>query len=191
MTKKSGVPVIHTVRAMDVCSFTGPSTRVLSRMRDSPAHQLIVVRSGVYGATVDTPRRRETLRAEAGDVVLWPSGTDHTDMSESGRPLRCIVIWLTGFDPPAGLPFRARDTEHVIDLLAGRLLALAHEPDRKGVLGAEAHAYTSAILAAVKAAVAGVGSEMNKPYTSEQSPRQPHVSSRGMRVMANYMREMD
>lgn len=35
----------------------------------------------------------------------------------------------------------------MIDLLGNRLLALAHEPARKGALGAEADAYASAILA--------------------------------------------
>ncbi len=130
----------------DVCFFVGPSERVLSRLSRNPA-QLIVVLGGVYSADVDAAGGRERIRATAGDVVLWPAGQDHTDASEPGRPLRCIVIWFYWPMPPAGLPFQMRDHAHVIETLAHRLLALAHEPTRLTELGAEADAYLNAMLA--------------------------------------------
>jgi AraC-like DNA-binding protein len=138
---------LAAARALDVCSFTGPARRVMSRQKSYPAHQLIVVTGGVYMAGVDSECGRETIRAEAGDVVLWPERMDHTDQSVAGRPLHCIVVWLEWPLPALDLPFQVRDADHVIDLLAHRLLMLAHEPARKTVLGAEADAFVSAILA--------------------------------------------
>jgi AraC-like DNA-binding protein len=143
----SSDPLKLSAKALDVCSFTGPSQRVLSRQKGSPAHQLIVVTGGVYKATVDRERRRETIRAEAGDVVFWPAGVDHTDQSEEGHPLRSIVIWVQWPLPSWRLPLKVHDTEKVIDTLAHRLLMLAHEPARTTVLGEEADAFVSSILA--------------------------------------------
>ena len=146
MTNNSNSLRSIVAKALDVCLFTGPSQRVLSRIRHSPA-QLIVVTGGAYTATVDTKGGRQQIRAAAGDVVFWPAGVDHTDGSEEGKPLHCITVWLNWCNPPPDLPFVVRDTEHVIDLLANRLLTLAHEPARRTVLGAEADAYLSAIVA--------------------------------------------
>ncbi len=143
----SSDPLKLSAKALDIYSFTGPSQRVLSRQKGSPAHQLIVVTGGVYKATVDRERRRETIRAEAGDVVFWPAGVDHTDQSEEGHPLRSIVIWVQWPLPSRRLPLKMHDTEKVIDTLAHRLLILAHEPARKTVLGEEADAFVSSILA--------------------------------------------
>ncbi len=109
--------------------------------------RLIVVVSGVYRATVDTARGRQYIRAEPGHVVLWPRGTEDTDESEPGKPLRCLCMELHWPNMPPDLPFMVRDSEHMIDLLANRLLARAHDPVRKGVLDWVAHAYLAALLA--------------------------------------------
>jgi AraC-like DNA-binding protein len=127
--------------------FRGPAHRVLSRRRRTAAAQIIVVVSGVYKATYDTPGGLRSLRAEAGDVVFWPAGSEDTDESEPGRPLHCIAIYLRWPGAPANLPRLARDTEHVFDLLARRLLAAVHSPARKAGLGAVADAYLNAMLA--------------------------------------------
>ncbi len=131
----------------DVCFFVGPDSRVLSRNKHSPANQFIVVTGGVYRAIVDSPSGVTNLRAAAGNVVYWPEGLDHTDQSETGNPLRCIVIWFRWSNSPSGLPFMIQDADHVIDRLANRLLSLAHEPHYRTELGAESNAYLHAILA--------------------------------------------
>jgi AraC-like DNA-binding protein len=105
------------------------------------------VAGGVYKATVDTARGRQYIRAQAGDVVLWPAGSEDTDESEPGRPLRAFSMEFRWPGMPPELPFLVRDTEHTIDQLANRLLARAHDPMRKGVLDWVAHAYLAAMLA--------------------------------------------
>lgn len=127
--------------------FTGPATRVISRCRRLEECQLIVVIGGVYVATVDTPRGRERVCAQAGDVVLWPPGSEDTEESVTNQPLRCINIFLRWPHPPPDLPFRVHDTEYVIAPLAHRLLAIAHDPAGKTFLGDAADAYLAAILA--------------------------------------------
>jgi len=127
--------------------FKGPSSRVLSRCRRTAECQLIVVTGGVYVATVDTARGRERIRAEAGDVVFWPSATEDTDESEPDQPLCCINIFFLWPHPPADLPLAVHDTEHVIDLLTHRLLAAVHDPAGRTALDDEADAYLAAILA--------------------------------------------
>ncbi len=127
--------------------FRGPAHRLLSRIRRTAAAQLIVVVSGVYKATYDTPGGPRSLRAEAGDIVFWPAGSEDTDESEPGRPLHCIAIYLRWPGAPAHLPRLVRDTEHVFDLLARRLLAAVHSPSHKAGLGAVADAYLGAMLA--------------------------------------------
>jgi len=131
---------------LDISFFTGPSNRVLCRQRRSFA-QLIVVTGGVYIANVDTERGRQRLRAETGDVVLWPAGSEDTDESESGRPLRCFSVEFHWSGMPSNLPFVVHDTDHVIDQLTQRLLDRAHAPARKGVMDWVAHAYLAAMLA--------------------------------------------
>lgn len=147
MTNNSINLKLAEAKALDVCAFIGPSQRVLSRQKNYPAHQLIVVTGGVYMAEVDGKRGRETIRAEAGDAVFWPAHADHTDQSVEGRPLKSIVIWARWSLPSLRLPFRVHDADQVIALLAQRLLVLAHEPARKTLLGPEADASVSAILA--------------------------------------------
>jgi AraC-like DNA-binding protein len=133
-------------RLLDIEFYTGPSQRVLSRMRCSVS-QLIVVVGGIYKATVDTANGRQHIRAASGDIVYWPEGSDHTDESEPGKPLRCISVEFHWPRKPATLPFLVRDFGHLIDLLANRLLALAHDPTRKTMLGAEANVYLATMLA--------------------------------------------
>jgi AraC-like DNA-binding protein len=139
-------PQTFAARLLDIEFYTGPSQQVLSRQRRSVS-QFIVVMGGAYKATVDTARGRQHIRAVAGDVVCWPVGSENTDESEPGKPLRCISAEFHWPGRPANLPFLVRDTGHVIDLLANRLLVLAHDPTRKAMLGAEANAYLSAMLA--------------------------------------------
>jgi len=147
MTDSSDNLKLNHTKVLDVCHFIGPSQRVLSRQKGSPAHQIIVVTGGVYKASVDSDRGHETIRAEAGDVVFWPAHVEHTDQSEEGHPLRCIVIWVHWPLPSLRLPFNVHDTNQIIAALAQRLLVLAHEPARKTVLGEEADAFVSSILA--------------------------------------------
>lgn len=106
-----------------------------------------VVAGGVYKATFDCESGRRTIRAEAGDVVFWPVGSENTDESDSGRPLHCTAIYLRWPGAPADLPRVVRDTDHVLDLLARRLLDAVHSPPRKAGLGAVADAYLGAMLA--------------------------------------------
>lgn len=134
------------VRLQDIGFFTGPSQRVLCRQR-RPCDQLIVVVGGVYKATVDTARGRQHIHAVAGDVVFWPAGSEDTDESEPGKPLRCVSLWFHWPGSSANLPCMVRDTGHLIDLLANRLLVLAHDPTRKTALGAETNVYLAAMLA--------------------------------------------
>ncbi len=79
--------------------------------------------------------------------MFWPIGSEDTDESESGRPLRCISIYLRWPHAPPDLPFVVRDTNHVIDLLANRLLDAAHDPAGRARLGASLDAYLAAMLA--------------------------------------------
>jgi hypothetical protein len=58
---------------------------VVSRIRRTAAAQIIVVVSGVYKATFDSEQGPQKVRAEAGDVVFWPAGSEDPDESEPGR----------------------------------------------------------------------------------------------------------
>ncbi len=131
---------------LDVCFFEGPTQHALSRIPCVPAGELIIVSDGVYKGIVDTPSGREYICATAGDVVCWPANVEHTDESEAEKPLRCIVVWFCWPSMPAGLPFRIRDEERLINQLAGRLLTISHDPHRQTVLGAEADAFLHGIL---------------------------------------------
>jgi AraC-like DNA-binding protein len=138
---------IFDVRFLDGEFFTGPAQRVLSRIRRCTLAQLIVVTGGVYTATVSTERGAQRIRAQAGDVVFWPVGSEDTDESDSGRPLHCISIFLRWPHAPPDLPFVVRDANHVIDLLANRLIATAHDPAGKACLGPSLDAYLAAVFA--------------------------------------------
>ncbi len=135
------------VRFLDGEFFTGPAQRVLSRIRRLTVAQLIVVTGGVYSTTIHTEHGVQKIRAQAGDVVFWPDGQERTDESESGRPLRCFSIYLRWSHPPPNLPFVVRDVNHVLDLLANRLIATAHDPADKARLGPSLDAYLAAMLA--------------------------------------------
>jgi AraC-like DNA-binding protein len=139
--------ITFNVRFLDGEFFTGPAQRVLSRIRRLTVAQLIVVTGGVYSTTIDTEHGVQKIRAQAGDVVFWPFGRERTDESESGRPLRCISIYLRWSNPPPNLPFVVRDVNHVLDLLANRLIATAHDPADKARLGPSLDAYLAAMLA--------------------------------------------
>ena len=133
------------VTMTEIVFFRGPSERVLSRMPGTNTTQMVVVVGGVYQGIVDTDTGRQRIRAEAGDVVLLPPRTIRTEESERGRALRCIDLYFRWPRQPGDLPFRVRDANHVIDLLAHRLLELSHDPVRKGLLGSDANAYMAAI----------------------------------------------
>lgn len=146
MKPPTNKPTAIRAKLLDIEFFTGPAQRILCRQK-RPVAQLIVVTSGIYRATVDTGHGRQQICAEAGDVVLWPAGSENTDASEPGKPLHCFSIWFRWSGMPAHLPFTVRDVNHALDLLANRLLDRAHDPLRKGVLDAVAHAYLAAMLA--------------------------------------------
>jgi AraC-like DNA-binding protein len=126
--------------------FTGPDKRVLSRRIREPA-QLIVILGGVYLAHVDESGGRRLIRAQAGDVVFWGEGAERTEESVPDRPTRCITLYLNWPGLPAGLPPLIRDSQHVIDFLANRLLALSHDPGRKPRMAVLGEAYLNAMLA--------------------------------------------
>jgi AraC-like DNA-binding protein len=136
---------VRNVTLTEVVFFAGPSQRVLCRMPGTNTAQMIVVVGGLYQAFVDTDVGRQRIRAEAGDVVVWPPRTVRTEESEKGRPLRCINIFFRWPRQPRNLSFLVRDANHVIDLLAHRLLDLSHDPVRKGMLGADSNAYMAAM----------------------------------------------
>lgn len=147
MTESSNTVKSITASVRDVCFYVGPDRQVFSRMKQSPANQIIVVTGGVYRAIVDSPSGVTHLRATAGNVVYWPEGDDHTDLSETGKSLRCIIVWFRWSNPPPGLPFMVRDTGNLIDRLADRLLSLAHDPHYRTELGVESNVFLHAILA--------------------------------------------
>ncbi len=127
--------------------FTGPAGRKLSRIRRNK-EEMIVVISGVYKATYDDPQGKQIqIRARAGDVVLWPAGANETDESEPGHPLRCIQIFLNWPNRPAWLPIMVHDADHIMDLLAHRLLLLSHDPGRPATRNREAQAFLAAMAA--------------------------------------------
>jgi AraC-like DNA-binding protein len=140
-------PCVRGARLLHLGFFTGPATQIISRSRRTDECQLIVVTGGVFIATVDTPRGRQHIRAQAGDVVFWPTHSEDTEESEQGKPLRCISIFLRWPHPPPDLPFRVRDAEHLLDRLAHRLLAITHDPAGKSILADAANAYLAALLA--------------------------------------------
>lgn len=135
-----------TASVRDVCFFVGPTRQISSRIKQSPANQLIIVTGGVYRAKVDLPSGPRHLRAVAGNLVFWPVGVDHTDQSETGHSLRCIIIWFDWSDPPSDLPLMIHDAGPVIDRLAERLLSITHEPYYQTELGFEFNVYLHAIL---------------------------------------------
>jgi AraC-like DNA-binding protein len=163
------------VTLTEVVFFTGPSDRVLSRWKGGHTiSQMIVVLGGVFKAFTDTEAGRQTIRAEAGDVVLWPAGTIRTDESETGRALRCIELFFRWPRRTRHLPFMVRDSNHVIDLLAQRLLELSHDPVRKGMLGSDANAYLAAICAEFTALSVTATDDMLARvihYTEEHMPK--------------------
>jgi AraC-like DNA-binding protein len=138
---------VRNAHLLHLGHFAGPATRIFSRNRRIDECQMIVVTGGVYVATVDTPRGRQRIRAQAGDVVLWPARSEDTDESVPNQPLRCINIFLRWPHPPPDLPFLVRDTDHLIDRLAHRLLAVTHDPAGKALLGDAANAFLAAMLA--------------------------------------------
>ncbi len=102
----------------------------------------------MYKATYDDPWGKQIhIRAQAGDVVLWPTGACETDESEPGRPLRCIQIFLQWPHRPAWLPIMVHDADHLLDLLAQRLLMLSHNSTRTTTWHHEANAYLAAMAA--------------------------------------------
>lgn len=137
---------VQNVRMLHLGYFTGPANRVFSRTRRSDECQMIVVTGGLYVATVDTPRGRERIRAQAGDVVLWPAHSEDTDESVPNQPLRCVNIFLRWPQPPPDLPFLVRDSDHLVDRLTHRLLAIAHDPAGKALPGDAANACLAAML---------------------------------------------
>jgi AraC-like DNA-binding protein len=127
--------------------FTGPEERKLTRIRRG-GDEFLVVTGGVYKATYDDPRGKQIhIRAQAGDVVLWPVGANETDESEEGHPLRCIQIFLQWPHRPAWLPIMVHDAGHLLDMLAQRLLMLSHDPTRPTARKNEANAYLAAMAA--------------------------------------------
>lgn len=127
--------------------FTGPSDRKLCRIKRGK-EEFIVVLGGVYRATYDNPSGKQIhIRAQAGDVVLWPTGAYETDESEPGLPLRCIQIFLKWPNRPAGLPILMRDVDHLLTPLAERLLMLSHDPTRPNADIHEANAFLAAMVA--------------------------------------------
>lgn len=126
--------------------YSGPAKQVFSRRTREPA-QLIVMAGGLYTAHLDTDQGRQVIRAHAGDVIFWPAQTDRTEESDPDRPTRCICVYLHWPDAPANIPPVVRDSHHVIDLLAHRLLALSHDPARKDLLDRLGASYLNALLA--------------------------------------------
>lgn len=166
------------VTLTEVVFFTGPDERVLSRMPGTDTTQMIVVVGGVYQGFLDTAAGRQEIRAESGDVVLLPPETIRTEESERGRALRCIDLYFRWPRQPRNLPFRVRDSNHVIDLLAQRLLELSHDPLRKGTLGADANAYLAAICAEFTALSVTAADDMLARvihYTEEHMGKPVHL----------------
>lgn len=127
--------------------FAGPAERKLTRIRRG-GDEFLVVTGGVYKATYDDPNGKQIhIRAQAGDVVLWPGGANETDESEEGHPLRCIQIFLKWPNRPAWLPILVHDAGHLLDMLAQRLLLLSHDPTRPTARDDEANAYLAAMAA--------------------------------------------
>lgn len=127
--------------------FTGPADRQLTRIQRGGDEFLVVI-GGVYKTTYDDPHgKRIVIRAQAGDVVLWPIGANETDESVPGHPLRCIQIFLKWPHRPAGLPILVHDTGHLLDMLAQRLLLLSHDPTRPTARRDEANAFLAAMAA--------------------------------------------
>lgn len=138
---------VQDAQLLHLGHFTGPVTRIVSRTRRIDECQMIVVSGGVYVATVDTPLGRQRIRAQAGDVVLWPARSEDTDESVPNQPLRCVNIFLRWPHPPPDLPFLVRDLDHLIDRLVHRLLAVTHDPAGRTVPGDAANAFLAAMLA--------------------------------------------
>ncbi len=138
---------VGNAKLVHIGYFSGPSTRVFSRCRRAAECQIIVITGGAYVATLDDERGQERILAKTGDVVLWPAGSEDTDESVENQPLRCINIFLRWPHPPAKLPFLVRDTEHLIERLTCRLLALVHDPTGTTLSNDAANGYLAAILA--------------------------------------------
>ncbi|OGV68178.1 MAG: hypothetical protein A2498_15005 [Lentisphaerae bacterium RIFOXYC12_FULL_60_16] len=126
--------------------FRGPANQQLSRLQRETTEFILVI-GGLYKVTVDDVNGRPLrICAQAGDVILWPAGIRETDESVTGHPLRCIRVYLDWPHRPADLPFLVRDNDHILNLLADRLLMLSHDPFHLTGRGDEANAYLAAMV---------------------------------------------
>ena len=135
-----------SARLVNVHLFTAPPQRVMSRRRHEPA-ELMVVIGGVYKAFYDTAERRESITAQVGQVVYWPERAERLEENDPERPMRCIGIYFKWPAPPRDLPYVVRDRDHLMDLLAYRLLAVKTAPAHPDLAAPVSQAYLNALLA--------------------------------------------
>ena len=88
--------------------------------------ELIIMTGGVYQAHV--PRSRNApnadIRAQVGDVIYWPVNMERTEENDPAHPTRCLCLYFRWPRAPRDFPRIVRDQDHIIRLLAERLLAM-------------------------------------------------------------------